>query len=532
MPKLSVAWDNTGSRLAYGQEDGDIVVVDPVTRQELGRLEQHNHPIYALAWSPDNTQLATASSIGTVIVWNPTTDVYQTISSVEKQTTATYGISWYPNGVLLYPDDSNRPVNLPTPIPTATFTPTETLNATATPTASSTFTPTPTESNTATFTPTPTATDTTVPTLTFTPTSTDTPFPTITPSHTPTNTPQPTITPSHTPTPTSTLVPAPAWVNELAFASDRSGAYHIYRAAKDATSATRITLNNQGGNSPVWSPDRRWIIYVRAGDLWALHVESRLAAEISGVNGAGEDFSPTFAPTYSGTATTYSGQIAFSSDRAGGDHDIFVATVNLAYNGSSITANGGSVTNRLPQPTGEAFDDRLPVWSPATSGDNAGRIVFRSNRGSGGNNEIYTVNATGTVVAPVAVTSTDAGINNTQPEWSREGNWIVFASNRNSSTFDVWAARYIDSTDTWQTSSSAVIATDRDDLILAWNEQDVIEGNLIRTLITLAFVREPVGSNIGDIWLREIFIANNQLNTQNNRAADFNSTADDTNPDW
>lgn len=112
----SVVWDNTGSRLAYGMFDGTVIVVDVDTKQELARFTEHTYPVYALAWSPDNTQLATASSMGTVIVWNPTSGVSQVVEVIEKQDTATAYISWKPDGTLLYPDETDFPVGLPTPV--------------------------------------------------------------------------------------------------------------------------------------------------------------------------------------------------------------------------------------------------------------------------------------------------------------------------------------------------------------------------------------------------------------------------------
>jgi hypothetical protein len=277
----------------------------------------------------------------------------------------------------------------PTPTPTAS-------GATATPTA--TFTP----SNTPQPTVGPTHTPSHTPTLTrtFTPSPTRTATPTA--SNTPTRTPTATATFTRTFTATATFTRAPSrtpsptalpWLGDIAFASNRTDGYHIYRAAHNGSTATKLTPNNFGGNQPVWSPDRRWIVYQRGGDLWAPHVASGLAAEISGVNSTGEEFSPTFAPTYSGTTTTFSGQIAFSSDRAGGDHDIFVATVNLSYSGSSITATASSVQNLTDESGSTTFEDRQPVWSPSLAGGvNHNRIAFRTDRG-GGNIEIYTVNA-------------------------------------------------------------------------------------------------------------------------------------------
>ncbi|MCW5853577.1 MAG: VWA domain-containing protein [Anaerolineae bacterium] len=118
----------------------------------------------------------------------------------------------------------------PTLTPTVTRTPTPTSTVTMTWTPTATSTPTSTRTPTATYTPTPTPTQTLTPTLTatrtatatathtptatFTPTSTRTHTPTHTPTATvtPTDTATPTLTPTHTITPSPSPTPIIHWV--------------------------------------------------------------------------------------------------------------------------------------------------------------------------------------------------------------------------------------------------------------------------------------------------------------------------------
>jgi WD40 repeat protein len=66
----AITMNSTGSRLAIGDKSGNIIIIDPVSQKKLAQVKGHNARIQDIAFSPDNTQLATCSYDGTIRIWN------------------------------------------------------------------------------------------------------------------------------------------------------------------------------------------------------------------------------------------------------------------------------------------------------------------------------------------------------------------------------------------------------------------------------------------------------------------------------
>ena len=152
----------------------------------------------------------------------------------------------------------------------------------------------------------------------------------------------------------------PAW-SKLVFQSYRDNNWEIYRANADGTGQTRVTDNPSVDYSPRLNP--------------------------------GAD------------------RIAFSSNRNGGDYDIFVVDWNGA-NPVALTDNNS--------------DDVDAVWSP--SGTRLAFVAYRD-----GQAEVYVMNSTGSAVTRLTNNSAFDGT----PAWSPDGAKIAFISRRTGS-YQVW----------------------------------------------------------------------------------------------
>jgi WD40 repeat protein/DNA-binding SARP family transcriptional activator len=68
-----VVYSPDGTQLATASWDGTAKIWDARTGQEVATLQDHQKAIQDIAYSPDGTKLATADDGGVVIVWNPNT---------------------------------------------------------------------------------------------------------------------------------------------------------------------------------------------------------------------------------------------------------------------------------------------------------------------------------------------------------------------------------------------------------------------------------------------------------------------------
>jgi WD40 repeat protein len=104
---LSLAWSPSGELLAAGLQDGTVTVIDPSTRQRVGRLiysPDEMGYIADIAWSPDGTSLASAfcdsesypSATCQLVIWDPIHGQYhQVFQSNDYDVTS---VEWSPSG--------------------------------------------------------------------------------------------------------------------------------------------------------------------------------------------------------------------------------------------------------------------------------------------------------------------------------------------------------------------------------------------------------------------------------------------------
>lgn len=66
----ALTMNSTGSKMAIGDKNGNVLIVDPSTGRRLSVLKAHSARVLDISFSPDNTQLATSSFDGTIKIWN------------------------------------------------------------------------------------------------------------------------------------------------------------------------------------------------------------------------------------------------------------------------------------------------------------------------------------------------------------------------------------------------------------------------------------------------------------------------------
>ncbi len=107
-PILSVAWSHDSRQVAAGSEDGSIQVWDVLKGQVVLTMEQHpSWGRFGLAWSPDDSQIASLIVDGDIIeIWDASTGKY--VSRHENHTGLVTSVDWSPDGTgLAYSSTDN-----------------------------------------------------------------------------------------------------------------------------------------------------------------------------------------------------------------------------------------------------------------------------------------------------------------------------------------------------------------------------------------------------------------------------------------
>ena len=92
---LSPCWSHEGKLLAYIGPENSIVVVDPAA-EETTRFTGHQHFVESLSWHPSKHYLLSASSDGTVRIWNADTE--KQARQLLGHTGHVYSAAWSPDG--------------------------------------------------------------------------------------------------------------------------------------------------------------------------------------------------------------------------------------------------------------------------------------------------------------------------------------------------------------------------------------------------------------------------------------------------
>ncbi len=90
---LAMQFAPDGLTLAMGSNDHSLRLVDVDTGRERGNLTGHEQGVWALAYSSDSKMLASASSDGTVRVWNP--DQQKLLTTLKP---GGYSVAFRPDG--------------------------------------------------------------------------------------------------------------------------------------------------------------------------------------------------------------------------------------------------------------------------------------------------------------------------------------------------------------------------------------------------------------------------------------------------
>jgi TolB protein len=223
----------------------------------------------------------------------------------------------------------------------------------------------------------------------------------------------------------------------------------IFTISPDGTGLLRVTHSpkNAVGTEPSWSPDGEWILYMIApeGDLGGARIakirpDGTDATDLSGTctGRCRSDGFPAFAP--SGQLIAFERKVkTISGD--GESTAIFVMDAD-GTNARQITQQ------RCCSEHSSQYEDLAPTFSPSGA-----RIAFERNdlQKTTYHHAIFTVGLDGTDELQITPWSLDAS----QPDFSPDGEWILFRSNETSRIEgNVWLVRP-DGTDAHAVTDSA-----------------------------------------------------------------------------
>jgi WD40 repeat protein len=98
--------NSTGSKMAFGDKNGYLVILNPSTGKLISRVQGHSARVLDISFSPDNSQLASSSNDGTMRIWNAQ-DLTSNPIIITEQESWVDAIAFTPDGRKLISSSNN-----------------------------------------------------------------------------------------------------------------------------------------------------------------------------------------------------------------------------------------------------------------------------------------------------------------------------------------------------------------------------------------------------------------------------------------
>jgi Tol biopolymer transport system component len=237
---------------------------------------------------------------------------------------------------------------------------------------------------------------------------------------------------------------------------DNNFFYNLYIIGIDGQNEILLSRCKQFCGSPVWSPDDARIAFVKndnivGGNCDIYSIKTDGTDEIKLTN-QGDNFSPEYLPDNSSIifSSSNSNSVSIYKMSVDGSNKKLLTPQNKSFGDPKISPNGDKVAitsndwngsqifvmnsdgSNLQQLTftvsSKYFDTGFPrdgngnpVWSP-----NSEKLAYVSYEN--GSPDIFVINSNGTANKRL----TDTPLRDENPTWTKDGNYILFSSNRNS----------------------------------------------------------------------------------------------------